>query len=120
MLADVAVETHDRVVGKLYRACERKRDELLLKMLSCFGEALIIAQEEQDDLGLAIAEGGGWELFRKTVAQATALTGKVSAEPLDFVTDGYARLRSRANSARRQSWKSEASRYSQPVGQSPD
>ncbi len=29
MLADVAVETHDRIVGKLYRACERKRDELL-------------------------------------------------------------------------------------------
>lgn len=98
MLADVAVETHDRIVGKFYRACERKRDELLqterasigdtLKMLSRFGEALITAHEEQDDLGLAIAEGGGWELLRQIVAQAAALTGKVSADPLEFVTDG--------------------------------
>ncbi|RAX37839.1 Tn3 family transposase [Rhizobium tropici] len=103
MLADAAVETHDRIVGKLYRACERKRDELLqaerasisdtLKMLSRYGDALITAHDEQDDLGLAIREGGGWDLLRQTVAQAAALTGKVSADPLEFVTDGYARFR---------------------------
>ncbi|QFI69856.1 hypothetical protein [Sinorhizobium alkalisoli] len=103
MLADVAVETHDRVVGKLYRTCERKRDDLLqaerasigdtLKMLCRFGEVLITAHKVQDELGMAIAEGGGWELLRQTVAQAAALTGKVSADPLEFVTDGYARFR---------------------------
>jgi TnpA family transposase len=103
MLADAAIETHDRIVGKLYRSCERKRDEMLqgerasigdtLKMLSRFGSALIFAHDEQDDLGTAIANGGGWDVLRQTVAQAAALTGKVSADPLELATDGYARFR---------------------------
>ena len=103
MLADAAIETHDRIIGNLYRSCERKRDEMLqgertsigdtLKLLSRFGAALVFAYDEQDDLATAIVEGGGWEVFRQTVVQAAALTGKVSADPLEFATDGYARFR---------------------------
>ncbi|MGH0002591.1 Tn3 family transposase [Pseudovibrio ascidiaceicola] len=103
MLADAAIETHDRIVGKLFRSCERKRDEQIqgerasigttLKTLSSFGTALVNAQQGQEDLSIAITNNGGWELFHKTVMHATALTGKVSADPLDFVSDGYNRFR---------------------------
>lgn len=44
------------------------------------------AHEEQDDLGLAIPEGSGWKLLHETAVQAVALTGKISADSLGFVT----------------------------------
>lgn len=103
MVSDASVETHDRIVGKLYRSCERKRDEQLndertsigdtLRAFSRFGEALVLAQEEKDNLDTAIVTTGGWAMFRQVVEQATALTRTVAADPLDFVTDGYARFR---------------------------
>jgi len=75
MVSDASVETHDRIVGKLYRSCERKRDEQLNdertsigdtpRAFSRFGEALVLAQEEKDNLDTAIVTTGGWAMFRR-------------------------------------------------------
>lgn len=103
MIADAVIETHDRIVGKLYRSAERKRDEQLqdrrkaigetLKSFSKVGTAIVSAREDDVDLADAIEMNGGWEAFETLVKQAALLTREVDADPLDFVTDGYARFR---------------------------
>ena len=103
MVADAIVETHDRIVGKLYRAAERKRDEQsrervgaigdVLKSLSRVGAAILSARNDEAGLSTAIATVGGWDAFEALIEQAAALTRQIDIDPLDFVVDGYARLR---------------------------
>jgi hypothetical protein len=55
MLADAAIETHDRILGRLYRQAERRRDEVLgdkrgdvaaiLRDFAATGEALVAARQ---------------------------------------------------------------------------
>jgi hypothetical protein len=83
-LADVIVETHDRIVGRLYRASERLcstriADEKAavrdtLKSFAEIGGALLGAQDDGAALDGIIATGPGWERFRTLVATASALT----------------------------------------------
>jgi hypothetical protein len=40
MVADAIVETHDRIVGKLYRTCERRREEHLRERRGAIGDTL--------------------------------------------------------------------------------
>lgn len=103
MIADAVVETHDRIVGKLYRAAERRRDELLherrgaigkvLKSFAEVGTAIVAAREDDGDLAAAVEASGGWGIFENLVDRAVTLTRYVEADPLDFVTDGYTRFR---------------------------
>ena len=103
MVADAIVETHDRIVGKLYRTCERRREEHLrerrgaigdtLKSFSRVGAAILSARDDEAGLATAVETSCGWQAFEKLVEQASALTGQIEADPLDFVTDGYARFR---------------------------
>lgn len=71
MLADAVVETHDRIVGRLYRASERichakVADEAgvvrdTLKSFAEIGGALVDAQDDGRPLGDVIASGSGWD-----------------------------------------------------------
>lgn len=102
-LADVVVETHDRIVGRLYRASERLcstriADEKAavqdtLKSFAEIGGALIGAQNDGAALDEIIAAGPGWERFKSLVATASALTNVLAADPLSRVLDGYHRFR---------------------------
>ncbi len=102
-LADVIVETHDRIVGRLYRASERLcstriADEKAavrdtLKSFAEIGGALLGAQDDGAALDGIIATGPGWERFRTLVATASALTNVLAADPLSRVLDGYHRFR---------------------------
>ncbi len=102
-LADVVVETHDRIVGRLYRASERLcstriADEKAavrdtLKSFAEIGGALLGAQADGAALDGIIAMGLGWEQFRTLVATAGALTNVLAADPLSRVLDGYHRFR---------------------------
>ncbi|AXJ97465.1 Tn3 family transposase [Sphingomonas sp. FARSPH] len=102
-LADVVVETHDRIVGRLYRASERLcstriADEKAavrdtLKSFAEIGGALLGAQDDGAALDGIIATGPGWERFRTLVDTASALTNVLAAGPLSRVLDGYHRFR---------------------------
>ncbi|MCP1237968.1 Tn3 family transposase [Gluconobacter kondonii] len=102
-LADVIVETHDRIVGRLYRVSERLcstkiADEKAavrdtLKSFAEIGGALLGAQDDGASLDGIITTGPGWERFRTLVATASALTNVLAADPLSRVLDGYHRFR---------------------------
>jgi TnpA family transposase len=102
-LADVIVETHDRIVGRLYRASERLCNTRIadekaavrdtLKSFAEIGGALLGAQDDGTALDGIIATGPGWERFRTLVATASALTNVLAADPLSRVLDGYYRFR---------------------------
>ena len=102
-LADVIVETHDRIVGRLYRASERLCNTRIadekaavrdtLKSFAEIGGALLGAQDDGTTLDGIIATGPGWERFRTLVATASALTNVLAADPLSRVLDGYHRFR---------------------------
>lgn len=103
MLADAVVETHDRIVGKLYRSSERLCEAKVadeknavrdtLKSFAELGGALIGAQDDGASLEKVIAAKPGWQGFRSLVATAVGLTATMAAEPLDHVLDGYPRFR---------------------------
>ena len=102
-LADVIVETHDRIVGRLYRASERLCNTRIadekaavrdtLKSFAEIDGALLGAQDDGTALDGIIATGPGWERFRTLVATASALTNVLAADPLSRVLDGYHRFR---------------------------
>ncbi|WP_425511535.1 hypothetical protein, partial [Xanthomonas euvesicatoria] len=88
MLADAVVETHDRIVGRLYRASERichakVADEAgvvrdTLKSFAEIGGALVDAQDDGQPLGDVIASGSGWDGLKTLVAMATRLTATMA------------------------------------------
>ncbi|SFE97026.1 Transposase and inactivated derivatives, TnpA family [Marinobacter sp. DSM 26671] len=102
-IGDAIVETHDRIVGRLYRASERFRDDQIndqraliqqtLKTFSEVGASIIAAREAGEPVDTAIEQDCGWEVFNRLVEDATAVNAKVGADPLDFVNSGYARFR---------------------------
>jgi TnpA family transposase len=103
MLADAVVETHDRIVGKLYRSSERLCEAKIadeknavrdtLKSFADIGGALVCAQDDGVPLEEVIAAKPGWRGFRSLVATAIGLTSTMAAEPLSRVLDGYPRFR---------------------------
>lgn len=103
MLADAVIETHDRIVGRLYRASERicqarAADESsamcdTLKSLARIGSDLVEAQEEGQPLDAVINEGAGWSGLKALIAMAARLTATLSDDPLNHVLDGYHRFR---------------------------
>lgn len=103
IIADAVVETHERIVGKLYRASERMCQTKIaaeanvvretLKSFATIGGALVDAQNDCQPLGNVIANGSGWDGFKTLVAVATRLTSNVADDPLNHVLDGYHRFR---------------------------
>ena len=102
-LADALVETHDRIVGKLYRTAERLCEAKIanektavrqtLKSFAELGESLIGAQDDGQALGDAVTTKLGWDGLRSLVATAARLTDTMATDPLSHVLSGYHRFR---------------------------
>jgi len=102
-VADVVVETHDRIVGKTWREAKSRSDACVaeakstlketLKGFSTLGSALLEAHEDQAPLEEAIQNAGGWSSLRELVATAAQLTDTLAADPLAHVVQGYHRFR---------------------------
>src|SRR3546814_20223114 len=83
-LADVIVETHDRIVVRLYRASEllcntRIADDKAavretLKSFAEIGGALLGAQDDVKDMDGLIAPGHVWEWFSNLASTASPRT----------------------------------------------
>jgi Domain of unknown function (DUF4158) len=65
----------------------------VLGELADYGAVILAAHEDEADIGAAVEGHRGWPSFRALVDQAATLTRHLVADPLDFVTEGYARFR---------------------------
>ena len=102
-LSDAIVETHDRIVGRLYRSAERAAAERTadeqgaateaLKAFAAVGSELIAAKDARTSLESAIVQTGGWSAFEALVTRTAGLVETISADPLDFIGGGYAVFR---------------------------
>src|SRR5690348_190029 len=92
LLVDAAIETHDRILGRLYRQAERRRDETLegergdvaatLKGLAAAGGALVAARQAGNDLEAAVEAATTWTAFERLVRTAARLTERAEADPI--------------------------------------
>ena len=102
-ISDAVVESHDRIMGKLYRSAERicaaqigdqkSAIEMVLKSFADTGTAMVVANDASDSVGQAVENTLGWVQFQSLVETANGLVGNLSVDPLDFVVSGYPRLR---------------------------
>ncbi len=102
-IADVVVETHDRIVGKTWREaksrCDARMDDAksalkdTLQSFATLGSALLDAHEDRVSLEEAVGNAGGWISLKELVATAAQLTDTFAADPLAHVGHGYHRFR---------------------------
>ena len=97
------METHDRIVGRTYRAAQRicgariiiEKTATYQTLRWCVevGGPLICAQDDGTTLDDVIALRPGWEAFRELVAVASKLTDAMADDPLNHVVYGHHRFR---------------------------
>ena len=102
-LADTVVDTHDRIVGGIWRDAKRLCDarageaRTAIRRTLCsfvdFGEALLGARDDPAELARVMSGQLGWDGLRELVAEASRLTDTMSKDPLAHVVQGYHRLR---------------------------
>lgn len=102
-IADVVVETHDRIVGKTWREaksrCDARAEDAkaalkdTLQSFAALGSALLEAHEDRASLEEAVGNAGGWLSLKGLVATAAQLTDTLAADPLAHVGHGYHRFR---------------------------
>ena len=100
MIVDAVLETHDRIIGKLYSRSKRMRDEQLadqkkathntLTAFAKLGKQLLTAHANNTAIAEVVQDTQGLETL---IATATALTNKLDSDPLDYVLHGYNRFR---------------------------
>lgn len=100
MMTDAVLETHDRIVGKLYSTCKRMRDEQLFdqkklanETLTSFiklSQRLLKAHANNTAVPDVIQDPGTLETLMMT---AMALIKKLTDDPLEYVLSGYGRFR---------------------------
>lgn len=102
-IADAIVETHDRIVGKVWRDARKLCDvqitdaktslQYTLRSFKSLGAALLEAKGDDAPLDSAVANTCGWNDLESLVSTAAQLGDTMSAEPLDHVVQGYHRFR---------------------------
>lgn len=102
-IADAVVETHDRIVGKIWRDAKKICDAQVkdanislqdtLQSFKCLGAALLEAKGDGTPLDSAIEGACGWHSLGGLVATAAQLSDTMSADPLKHVGQGYHRFR---------------------------
>ena len=102
-LADALVETHDRIVGRIWREAEKMCDARIadatttvrrtLRSFTDLGQALLEARHQPAMLEQAVSGKLGWDGLQDLVAVAERLTDTMSNDPLAHVAQGYARFR---------------------------
>jgi TnpA family transposase len=100
MITDAVLETHDRIVGKLYNTCKRMRDEQLVDQKKAAHETLtffaqlskkLLKAHENNALVADVIESP--ETLEKLMTAAMALTKKLEDDPLEYVVLGYGKFR---------------------------
>lgn len=102
-LTDEALDTHDKLVGRMFYRAERRQLAVLShdrrtinRTLRLFAKAdaeLVAARADGRD-GFAAVEGVvGWDRFTAAVDDAQALTTRHGEDPLELIQASYARLR---------------------------
>ena len=100
-IADIIVETHDRIVGKTVKQSLAAMPVWLMRNLRCdtlqgfstLGSALLEAHGDEVPLENAVQISVGWPSLESMAATATQLTTKLAAGPLAHVVHGYHRFR---------------------------
>jgi TnpA family transposase len=100
MITDAILETHDRIVGKLYNTCKRMRDDQLVdqkklahETLTFFAKLSKKLLKAHEDNALVADVIQNTESLKKLMATAVALTKKLDSDPLDYVLLGYGKFR---------------------------
>ena len=102
-LADALVETHDRIVGRVWREAHRFSDARVvdaqatirrtLRSFANLGQALLEARHQPDKLEKAVSGKPGWDGLEELVALAQRLTDTMSNDPLAHVLRGHGLFR---------------------------
>ena len=100
MINDAILETHDRVVGKLYKVCKRMRDDQLVDQKKLANETLIsfvalgrkLLKAHKDNAAVSDVIQDT-EVLENLMMTATALTKKLESDPLEYVLLGYGKFR---------------------------
>lgn len=100
MITDAVLETHDRIVGKLYSSCKRMRDEQLTDHKKLANDTLISFVKLSQKLLTAYTNNGAiidvisdTDELETLMATAKTLTKRLESDPLEFVLCGYSRFR---------------------------
>lgn len=100
MITDAVLETHDRIVGKLYNTCKRMRDEQLVDQKKLAHETLmsfaklskqLIKAHENNALVTDVIKDT--EALSDLMMKALTLTKKLDSDPLEYVLFGYSKFR---------------------------
>ena len=102
-IADAIVETHDRIVGTIWReatrVCEaRVADaqadiDATLAGFETLGTTLLLAKGDDVAVAGAVDASGGWGALETLVANAGQLRATVKADTLDHIEKGYHRFK---------------------------
>lgn len=100
IINDAILETHDRIVGKLYSSCKRIRDEQLTDQKKLAYETLSSFANLSKKLLKAHADNAAvsdviqdTEALENLMLSAQALTKKLESNPLEYVLSGYGKFR---------------------------
>jgi TnpA family transposase len=100
MINDAILETHDRIVGKLYAACKRMCDDQLLdqkklahETLTSFAKLSMKLLKAHENNALVADVIQNTEALEKLMTTAMALTQKLDSDPLEYVLLGYGKFR---------------------------
>ena len=102
-IADAVIETHDRIVGKIWRDSKRLSDARIadarsslretLRSFRDLGSALLEAKADGAPLDAAVEVACGWSHLENMVTTAAELTDTMAADALSHVVHGYHRFR---------------------------
>lgn len=100
MIIDAVLETHGRIVGKVYSDCKRMRDDQLVNQKKVANETLISFTQLGKKLLKAYATNAAvTEVLQDTdalenlIITATSLTRKLDSDPLEYALLGYGKFR---------------------------
>lgn len=100
MINDAVLETHDRIVGKLYNICKRMRDDQLIDQKKLAHETLTSFAKLSNKLLKAHADNTlvadvvkDTEVLENLMVTALTLTKKLDSDPLEYVLFGYGKFR---------------------------
>lgn len=100
MITDAILETHDRIVGKLYNTCKRIRDDQLVdqkklahQTLTSFAKLSKKLLKAHEDNTLVTDVIKDTEVLKNLMITALTLTRKLDSDPLEYVLFGYGKFR---------------------------
>lgn len=102
-IADAIVDTHDRIVGTIWREATRLGEarvaeaqadiEVTLAGFETLGTTLLLAKGDDAAVAAAVDASCGWGNLEKLVANAGQLRATVKADALAYIEKGYHRLK---------------------------